>query len=299
MRRKMLLTLLLSLVLVFALTAVALASYCMACGTELPDGAKFCYSCGAKQSVGNGSSGSSGSNTTSVSSVSAMEISKITDNGDGTVSVRWNDPENNGPYQVCLRQRFSHDYHADRNMGMHYWLAADNVSSSMAVIDTMVPGVDYWIVVENENNDYVYEEYEAGSLPRFYEFGTDISIELKRRRNNANENLVTFSASDFNKNRSSASFGAYIRLDYPRLAKARQYRYMVSITDPTGEVIVVDRGDMELSRGLTYTYWNFYSFDWYLDKLAEHHGSLPVGKYVWSLYYDGKFVNSQEFRISN
>ena len=74
---------------------------------------------------------------------------------------------------------------------------------------------------------------------------------------------------------------------------------MVSITDPMGEVIVVDRGDMELSRGLTYTYWNFYSFDWYLDKLVEQHGSLPVGKYVWSLYYDGKFVNSQEFRVSN
>lgn len=302
MRRKMLFSLLLSVILVFALATVAFAAYCMDCGTELPDGANFCYNCGAKQSGGSsgGSSGSSSSGSaTSSSRSSGLEISKITNNGDGTVTVRWTDSAAKGPYNVHKLQKFSNNFDADLDAAIGSFICAEDTPSRTAVIDTLVPGVDYWIIVENANGDYVYEAYDAGSMPRFYEFNTDVSIQLKYRRNNAYEEVNSFSASDFNRNRSNTTYGAYIRLDYPQLARARQYRYMVSITDPSGEVIVDALGDMELSRGRSYTYWTYYSLDWYLGLLADQHGSLPVGTYTWTLYYDGMFVSSQTFRVTN
>ena len=295
MRRKMLFTTILSIMLVFAMTSVAFAAYCMSCGTELPNGANFCYNCGAKQS-GGGSSSSSGNTS---SSSSGLKITKITNNGDGTVTVRWSDSASDGPYNVHKLQKFTDDFDDDLDAAVGSFICAEDSSSKMAVIDTLMPGVDYWIIVEDADGDYVYEEYDAGSLPRFYEFNTDISIQLKYRRNNAYEEVTSFSASDFNRNRSNTTYGAYIRLDYPQLARARQYRYLVSITDPSGEVIVDALGDMELSRGRSYTYWTYYSLDWYLSILADEHGSLPVGTYTWSLYYDGMFVSSQTFRVTN
>jgi len=301
MRRKMFFSLALSLVLVFAMASVALAAYCMDCGTQLPDAANFCFNCGAKQS----STGSSSTTTTSKSSdddddvSSTMKITKITDNGDGTVSMRWNDSGSNSPYCVYSLQKFSDDFEADLDAALGTFTCAEDLYSRTVVLDTLVPGVDYWLIVEDCNEDYTWEEYEASTLPRFYEFNTDISIQLKYRRNNAYEEVTSFSASDFNRNRSNTTYGAYIRLDYPQLARARQYRYMVAISDPTGEVVVDALGDMELDRGRSYTYWTYYSFDWYLSLLADEHGSLPVGTYTWSLYYDGMFVSSQTFRITN
>lgn len=297
MRRKMLCAMLLSSLLVFTMVSVAFAAYCMDCGTELPNAANFCYNCGAKQSGSGSSSGNSSGNSSS--SGSGLKITRITDNGDGTVTVRWTDSAADGPYNVHKLQKFTDDFDDDLDSAIGSFICAEDTSAKMAVIDTLVPGVDYWIIVEDADGDYVYEEYDAGSLPRFYEFNTDISIQLKYRRNNAYEEVTSFSASDFNRNRSNTTYGAYIRLDYPQLARARQYRYLVSITDPSGEVIVDALGDMELSRGRSYTYWTYYSLDWYLSLLADEHGSLPVGTYTWSLYYDGMFVSSQTFRVTN
>lgn len=297
MRKKLLFSMLLSIVLVFSMAAVAFADYCMNCGTELPSGANYCYSCGAKQSGGSTSSGSSSSGASV--STSGLKITGITNNGDGTVTIRWNDSAADSPYTVYSLQKFTNNFDSDLNADVGVFICTENVTSRMTVLDSLVPGQDYWLIVEDSDGDYVYKDYDGGSLPRFYEFNTDISIQLKYRRNNAYEEVTSFSASDFNRNRANTTYGAYIRLDYPQLARARQYRYMVSITNPAGDVVTDSLGDMDLSRGRSYTYWTYYSLDWYLGLMADNYGTLPLGTYTWSLYYDGLFVGSQTFRVTN
>lgn len=297
-RKHALIALVLAFVMVLGTMTTALAAYCMSCGTQLPDGANFCYNCGAKQD-GSTSGNTTTTTTTTTAASNGMQITKITENGDGSLSVRWTDTDGNAPYDVYYVQLRSDDFDADVEVGTGYWTCAEDLTTRSATISNAVPGQDYWIVVANKNGDYVYQAFYAGTVSRFYEFNTDISIILKYRRNGAYTEVGSFSASDIARNKGNTTYGAYIRLDYPRLARARNYAYMVAITAPNGEVVLDGYGTMELSAGRSYTYWNDYSLDWYFDILTQYYGTVPTGTYTWSLYYDGLFVSSQNFRITN
>ena len=114
-------------------------------------------------------------------------------------------------------------------------------------------------------------------------------------RNMKDRNLA---GDDIRRYQSATSFGARINLEYPQLARERQYSMLIAITNPNGDVIVDKVSEDILYRGHYMYYWNFYTFDEYFDIMSDAYGTVPTGTYTWSLYYDGRFVTSDTFRIT-
>ncbi len=323
MKKHILVSLVLALVLMLALASTALAAYCMNCGVELPSEAKYCYNCGTKvpdmdnpttrptntpkptatpkpttKPTATPRPTATPKPTATPAPASSLKITKISDLGNGTIRVQWSDSSSNGPYTVLCMQKRTSDYDDDEDTAVTRWIGAEDVYGKYADVNIMVPGQDYWIIVEDSDGNEVHKAYNAQTLSHFYEFNTTISMQLKYRRNGSYEEVNSFSASDIKRNRDNTTYGAYIRLDYPQLARERHYNYMVAIKAPTGEVFADSIGEMELSYGRSYTYWSYFSFDWYFGIFLDNLEYVPTGTYTFMLYYDGMMVSSHNFRVS-
>lgn len=270
-------------------TAKPTSNNCPSCGTAITSSAfMFCLNCGQALSGGGGG----------ITPSASITVDQITLNDDGTLAVTWSDAGRNGPYALYVVQKRSTNYDNDVATGIGAVLCQDNITTTNATAQVVVPGVDYWVVVKDNNGNTAHKEYRAGSLPRFYEFDVDIEISLKYRRNNAYESVIAFSSSDISRYHTSTAYGAYILMDYPQLARERLYHFVIGIEAPNGDMIVDDYGEMSLSRGNWNYYWNFYELDALLSQLRDAYGNVPTGTYTFNLYFDGRFVSSGQFRIT-
>lgn len=323
---------LLLLTFLLGLCSTAFAIYCTDCGKQYNSEFHYCPFCGVKNakpsssspgtssgssgssSSGQSSSGSSSGSSSSSSSKatakptatpaptakpSALEVTSVSNQGSGQVKISWTDSSFNGPYTVCYMVNMSGDFDTDYDTTTGLWTVAKDVTGTSTTTNKLIPGQDCWIVVFDNDDNYTVYDYNAPAYNHFPEFGTDISIQLKTRTGTSYHEYDAFSSADIASNSGSKAYGAYIRLNYPQLAKARLYDCMVTITSPRGETIVDTITDMELSSGRSYTYWNFFSFDWYFNILTKYYGKVEPGTYTWTMFYDGMFVNSQTFRIKD
>lgn len=268
-------------------TAKPSGNTCSSCGVAIPSTSyNFCLNCGAPV------------NGSSKTPASAIAVNKISLNDDGTLNVTWSDSGKKSPYTLSVVQKRSNSYADDLANGLGATVCEENISTTSGTAQLVVPGVDYWVVVTDKDGNSSYKAYEAGYAPRFYEFNVDISMTLKYRRNNAYKEVSAFSASDFSRYHSTTTYGAYVLMDYPQLAYARHYTAIIAIETPKGDVIVDTFGDMDLDRGHWRYYWNFYELDEVLNILHDTYGNVPTGNYTFSLYLDGRFVTSTQFRVS-
>ncbi|MBQ2953679.1 MAG: zinc ribbon domain-containing protein [Clostridia bacterium] len=304
MKKNLIVTLALALCLVLCASVALAANYCINCGAYLGGAYNFCPDCGTKQpSAGTSTTTNNTNNNTNTNTnqntTSSMTIDRISLNDDGSLQVSWTDGANNAPYNLYVLQKRSNSYASDSIQVVPAQLCQQDVYTTSAVADMVVPGSDYWIIVEDKNGNTTYKAYDGGTTPRFNEFSVKANIELKYCRDNAYEEVYAFSASDIRRYQNSTSYGAYIQLDYPQLARERQYTMLIAITSPNGDVVVDAVGEDILYRGNYNYYWNFYTFDEYFSIMIDAYGTMPTGTYTWSLYYDGLFVTSDTFRISN
>lgn len=309
MKKSIIVTLSLALCFVLCASVALAANYCINCGEYLGGAYNYCPNCGTKQpAAGGGSSTNTTTNTDSLAGAlgggsttntgSSMTIDRVTRNTDGSLQVTWTDGGNNGPYNLYVLQKRSNSYSADMNHVVPAQMCQEGVYTTSAVANLVVPGNDYWIIVEDKNGNTTYKAYDGGTMPRFNEFDVEADINLKYRRDNAYEEVYAFSASDIARYQNSTSYGARIDLDYPQLARERQYTMLIAITNPNGDVIVDQCSEDILYRGNYNYYWNFYTFDEYFAIMVDAYGTMPTGTYTWSLYYDGLYVTSDSFRIT-
>ena len=325
-------TVILALCLVLCATVALAANYCINCGEYLAGAYNYCPNCGTRQpGASDNGSGTSGGGPTgggtaggtslsdfasggSISDLlngatpslptptpapsSAMTITSINRTEDGALSVTWSDSGNNGPYAIYALQKRSNSFNNDAAHPVGAQLCQDGIYTTTGLANRIVPGVDYWIIVVDAKGNQVYREYDGGTAPRFNEFTVEASIRPKYRRDNAFEEVYAFSADDIRRYRSSTSYGARIDLEYPQLARERQYCMLIAITNPNGDIVVDVVSEDILYRGHYSYYWNFYTFDEYFDVMSDAYGTVPTGTYTWSLYYDGRFVTSDTFRIT-
>ena len=281
---------LLAVLLLMCISSTALAAFCVSCGSNIDSSYAFCPKCGSKQPD------SSSSSHQSTVPASSFAITGVTSSG-GTLRVTWNDPSNNGPYTVSYMSALSNDFMSDYNATTGLWTSVQSINAKSATLSRFIPGRANWIVVFDKDNNYCTYRYNA-SPQYFNEFGTDVSITLKTRSGNDYTKVSSFSSSHIASHKDSLSYGAYIKLTYPMLAKARQYSALITITGPNGETIIDTLDTMELPHKRSYTYGNFFSFDWYFNVLTNYYGCVPSGVYTWSLYYDGMFVTSNTFSVT-
>lgn len=301
---KKFVTLILSVCLVLCVTVAFAANYCINCGEYLGGAYNFCPNCGTRQpAASEGSSGGATDTVTTPSSPakptsSSITINRINDTEDGALSITWTDSANAAPYSIYVLQKRSNSYTDDMKQPVGRQLCQEDITATTGLANKVVPGIDYWIIVEDCNGNVAYKEYDGGTAPRFNEFTVEAEIMLKYRRSNAFEEVYAFSADDIRRYQASTSYGARINLEYPQLARERQYSMLIAITNPNGDVIVDKVSEDILYRGHYMYYWNFYTFDEYFAIIADAYGSMPTGTYTWSLYYDGLFVTSDTFRIT-
>ena len=229
-------------------------------------------------------------------------ITSVKSNGDGTHTVRWNANDTKGPYRISYMQKFSDSYFTDYidedSLGLFAAASPNSFYGTTATIDQLIPGQDYWILVFDANGNYDYYGYDAPSARNFPDFPTDITLQLKSRKGSSYSQLKKFSASAI-ANNPNTEFGTYVKLEYSMLARARDYLGHIAITAPNGIVVTDSVMDIHLPNGKSYSYITFYSFDWYFDILLNYYDTIPTGTYTWSLYYDGMYVNSQTFTVTN
>lgn len=126
MRKKLLVSLCLTLLLVLTMN-VAFAANCSSCGKSILSSANYCPYCGASQS-----------------SSSSLSVTRVTNNGNGTVTVTWRG--GSGPYEVWYAQKLSNDAYADALNNRSFGLRPGSDRSfygTSATISQLVPGQDY------------------------------------------------------------------------------------------------------------------------------------------------------------
>ncbi len=224
----------------------------------------------------------------------AISVTDAYRNDDGSVTVTWTTYDTTGPYTVKIMQKRSSSFFTDKY--------ADNVLGTQTVDDSLsgssytfwgcAPGVDYWIIVEDSEGTYGYYYFDSPRAASFLDFETKAKMQLRT----SSGDVSSFSAHSINN--SAVGYGAYIQLDYSRLARSRSYQGTVTITAPNGAVYTDTVLDVELPTGYYYKYWDHYSFDEFFKHVKSQWGSVPTGTYTWKLYYDNMYICSATFRVN-
>lgn len=297
-----------------------LGKFCTTCGTAKPTNEllcsqcgfvakadlnyKFCPECGSKLSASSDTVRPTQTSTvrptpkpTATPKPRTFEVTSVSLNSDGTTSIRWTDSQDNGPYDICYESYVSSNYYSSEQSQMLLWNALEDVPTKFSTTDWLVAGYPYWITISDASDTTTRYAYIPSSANRFSEFGVDISMDFKARRGTKLEGRKSLSASEIKDNRATTEYGAYIKLTYSQLKRARSYLAHLALKLPDGSVITHLYDTFDLPSGRSYTYWDFFSFDWYFEQIIKQYGSIPVGQYSWAIYFDGQYVNEYSFRI--
>lgn len=295
-------------------TAKPLAEYpCPGCGSIIKraDGYRFCPSCGYRLD------GATPTPTvkptlrptvkptarptvkpTATVKPRTFKITKVTASSNGNVTVRWSDSTSRAPYKVRYQYYVDSNHSSEKQRKQLTWIGDESTKGTSTVLNWLIPGKKYWIIVTDKDDVSTWYAYKPSSVSRYPEFGISVSMSLQKTRGQKVTDLDKFSAKVLEKQDSAIAYGAYIKLTYSRLAKARKYVCRVSMTTPDGSVYAVHLDEaFDLPAGRSYTYWKFFQFDSFFGNVIEQYGYVPIGKYTWTIYFNNYLVNSRSFNV--
>lgn len=266
----------LALVLMMALSLPALAESCALCGKETGSETYLCANCLLGLLEEKDISG-------------GLEITGAALDEDGSVTLRWVDEANNGPYNVYYELLDS----ATVPFG---WTAATNVRSNAVTLTQLVPGVSYVFTVEDASGNKAEYVFYAPALENGNEIGAKIRIHTKLRRDRKVLEYP-FSASEIMEN-NGREHGLYMKMAYSMLRKTRHYAFSVTVEAPNGFADVVLSGALTLNYGKSEVpAWGFIGLDDYFSYLERYYGGVPTGEYLVTMHFDGKPVYTVSFNV--
>lgn len=274
MHRKLIVSSVLALLLVL-IAGSACAAYCTACGVSISDSAHLCPRCGARQ----------------MPSSSALTITRVWSNGDGTVSVSWSGGV--GPYEILSVPLLSNSIHRDLESPACPGLqpaSACIFDDHSGLADRLVPGQDAWIIVRDAKGRLDYHAHIPGEATPFPDFPVNVTLQLRVPRGDGHAQHTADPDS---------RYGADVLLTYPTLVSGREFKALVSITAPNGTVMTDLVTEVFLPGDSSSFHFGFHDMTAYFSLLEERFSGVPSGMYTWSLYFDGMYVSSQTFRITN
>lgn len=266
----------LALVLMMTMAVPALAEECILCGEESGSDAYLCADCLLEMLAEKDVSG-------------GMEITEVTVNDNGTVTLDWSDEASNAPYTVYYEL-------LERAPVPFGWIAAEGLMDSAYTLTQLVPGVSYVFTVEDAAGNKVETVYYAPKVENGNEIGAKIYIDTKLRRD-VYQIEKPFSASEIQED-NGRGHGLYLKLAYSMLKKTRYYAFCVTVEAPNGFADVVLSGDLTLNYGKSEVAgWNFVSLDDFFSCLERYYGGVPTGEYKVTMHFDGKHAYTVTFNV--
>ncbi len=225
-----------------------------------------------------------------------LAVADVLREENGAITITWDDPMANGPYEVDYLLAKSSDFQADYDATELVWIEEEGITGSTCTLDYLVPGFDYWLCVEDAQGNIAYERYQL-PVSEFWDSAVSMSVQPKVRIGEAEENRAAFSAAEILAG--GKEMGAYLRVTYENQKYTQTYTALFSITSPNGEVVTDYVTDLRLeSSASKSTYWSFYGFDWYFDVMNRNFGAIDPGVYIINLYLDGQHAASATFTVT-
>lgn len=227
---------------------------------------------------------------------SGVIITGVTENADGTATITWTDEYNNSPYEICFAQKFTDDFHADRETGTRDWAETREATGGSYTYQRLVPGQAYWLMVHDANGQGRYFIYTPKKAEKFPEF--TMKMTCQPLLNIGSDITVSeFSSAEIGAGLSGHKMELWI--EHPQLARSRDYLGQIVITSPDGSRLVENTFDFHLDQGQGKSVgWKSYDLDWYFNVLVRNMGACPVGTYTVELYCDGEFAASTTFNMT-
>ena len=212
----------------------------------------------------------------------------------GVTTIRWEDSENKGPYTVVVQ----HEYTSGGSRQLAARVTFANTSSKSASSGkVMVPGEPYTITVTDNSGKSATLSYRP-TKQTYPDFKITPSFDLKViTPNGTKSGLASFSAADIKKNISTYDYGGYLKLGYPQIKYQRVTNWTLAFLTPNGDAYVDGFFEDDIPSGNHYTYWKHYSMNYLFQYLIRTTGSVPTGKYTWTLYFDGQAAGSTTFTV--
>ncbi len=228
-----------------------------------------------------------------------LSITGITENGDGTVTISWDDPNQNGPYQIGWLEKKSKVYLLDI-LTTPAWTLNERQTGTSVQLGELMPGQSYWVYVEDSAGNEAHMRCERPDASPFT--GPQMTVVCKPRLQNSGglSAFSTWSAAEIEHAAADADYGMRLELTHGYMSQERTYYLQLTVTDPHGNSAMVNCGDFITGgkHGSKTTFFNFFSLNWYFSSLIDAYGYLPQGAYTLSVFMDGGHVTDIPFEMT-
>jgi len=225
-----------------------------------------------------------------------ITVTSTTDHGDGTVTIRWDNP-NGGAVTIGSLVNGSEQARNRINIETDVW--GDSYTYT-----NLAPGLEYILLVmpelelENAGMDIV----TVGDVPEFDDFRLQIKdcylmyAVFKENGDysyNYAKDLTTQKMLDLLYERSFL-----VRLDFRHttFSNSKKYPILTVVTSPTGYV-VTDYRDITIPANCLGFWQTTAHMNDALLTMYEDHGYIPTGRYDVKVYVGGEYVGETSFKI--
>lgn len=217
-------------------------------------------------------------------------IDVITDNGDGTATITWYGGA--APYTVQYLRKMTDDFNADRSAAREagdYWNAASNVEGSSLVLDRLIPGVEYWIVVLDANSKGQRREF-TGSTGDFTDFPVTLELNPREKIGETPADIACIPA-DAAGAEDDVSHGMFLKINHSNPGEAVDLRLQIVTSFTNGFDYVYGTSVVNFAAGEDrWRKWEFYTMEDLMAHLKKYNGSIPEGDVTVRIYLDGKLA---------
>ncbi len=240
---------------------------CAVCGHQSTG--KFCSNCGAAKA----SASSSASSSSAPSSSRSGAITNVScSSRDGVTTISWEDSGNSGPYEVVFTT-------SQWNNAVNY--NQTSISRQQTQVSCLIPGVTYEITVRSST---------ASSQTVTYKVPKSTFTEFTKKDG------LTIKPTYFDLTGDNYYSTFRFDLNYPRLAKTRDYNWVLALRTPLGYTSYVHYDKLTLDRQYSGYYWDFAISD-HMDAVKANFGEIPNGDYVFEGYFNGCYYGSVTFKV--
>lgn len=216
--------------------------------------------------------------------------------GDGSVLVEW---ESNDAFIFMVPNMTGNIV----NDLQTYGFSNDSLDSKQkAVLYFMAPGQSYWIFTcdkdENYSDPYAYNAPSPDNFDEFKQQPKFENITLKQTgMDGKTTNVNFFSGRDIESDLEYTTYSAQIKFTWIFQKETHSYIGQTVIVTPDKERIVQDAYQMDIPKNTAGGVKTTVSLQKVFKDLYQRRGSIPVGTYIFSIYWDGKLVCSTTFNV--
>lgn len=226
-------------------------------------------------------------------------IDSANHNGDGTLTLSWHGGV--APYKIYGVIKKSDDFFADREEAMArglYWSYLSDLQETTCTVADLIPGVDYWIVVMDAEENGRYQHILASETKDFTDFPVTLEVAPRTRTGETVSEIASIPA-DVAGLADDPEYGARVMLYYSNPGEARELNWKAVVQTPDGDRYVRATTVATLGAGEgRQRGWSFLSMDWDFSTQLKKKGAVPEGEWLISLYLDGDLVGTGSFTVA-